>query len=482
MAAHALLLAHVERSQLQVGCLHVTESALDPRQSLVGPHHPLVRELLLGHLGAHRPQPVQSLLGRDGGCAALPAERVLADLDREVLLHATPLESLVDANGESVAAQRLVLALDGGQDLAQLGLGGVEQVLAALGAQNLQRGVATGDHALAGIGLGLEAAQLPGADLGGLQLAALDQGAQGRGAQGGDPAQALAGGQVLADALAGEHAAVAHEHDGGEAEAAAQGVALVGDGAGVGGVAGVDGGGDGAAEGIAQQADVDLQGAALAVAGVAAGSEGALVAGVPGGGEVVEGEAAGGEVAAGELVGDGLGALVEPVEGGVEVVCGDVAEGELAVELAHGGTALEQAGGLEARAGLEQAQHEERQGAVAEGGAAGVEQVGQAKPTGEAEGGGDMAGGTGLEDLEGVGGGADDDAALEEEGDLVDERGGELGDVREGGLEDLAAVPAGLADEDGGRGVAVGDALNIHGYDCSRVPAGSQARVIPYLG
>ena len=76
-----------------------------------------------------------------------------------------------------------------------------------------------------------------------------------------------------------------------------------------------------------------------------------------------------------------------------------------------------------ARAGLEQAQHEERQGAVAEGGAAGVEQVGQAKPTGEAEGGGDMAGGTGLEDLEGVGGGADDDAALEEEGDLVDERG-----------------------------------------------------------
>ena len=144
------------------------------------------------------------------------------------------------------------------------------------------------------------------------------------------------------------------------------------------------------------------------------------------------------------------------------MVCGDVAEGELAVELAHGGAALEQAGGLEARAGLEQAQQEERQGAVAEGGAAGVEQVGQAEPTGEAEGGGDMAGGTGLEDLEGVGGGADDDAALEEEGDLVDERGGELGDVREG-LEDLAAVPAGLADEDGGRGVAVGDALNIHG-------------------
>ena len=79
---------------------------------------------------------------------------------------------------------------------------------------------------------------------------------------------------------------------------------------------------------------------------------------------------------------------------------------------------------------------------------------------GEAAG-GDMAGGPGLEDLEGVGGGADNDAALEEEGDLVDERGGELGDVREGGLEDLAAVTAGLADEDGGRGVAVRDALNI---------------------
>ena len=109
------------------------------------------------------------------------------------------------------------------------------------------------------------------------------------------------------------------------------------------------------------------------------------------------------------------------------MVCGDVAEGELAVELAHTGRRPRREPGSKAQSRRVERREWSRLG----------------PPTGEAEGGGD------IEDLEGV---------LE-----LDERGGELGDVREGGLEDLAAVPAGLADEDGGRGVAVGDALNIHG-------------------
>ena len=59
-----------------------------------------------------------------------------------------------------------------------------------------------------------------------------------------------------------------------------------------------------------------------------------------------------------------------------------------------------------------------------------------------------------------AGGGAD---AAVEEGDLVNEQGGELGDVGEGGLADYALVPRGRANEDGGRGLVVGDRLDLDG-------------------
>ena len=114
-------------------------------------------------------------------------------------------------------------------------------------------------------------------------------------------------------------------------------------------------GGNRAARGVAQQVDEDLAAATLAVAGVAAAGQLAVLAGVPDGGQVVQREAAVLQVAAGQPV----------------------------------------------------------------------------------------------EDADGGGAGADDGAAVEQQGDAVDQRLGELGEVGVGDLADLAVVPVGGAEQDG---------------------------------
>ncbi len=167
------------------------------------------------------------------------------------------------------------------------------------------------------------------------------------------------GGQVLADARRGKHAAIADQHHAAEPEAPPQLVDLGGHGGGVGGVAGAHLGGNRAARGVAQQVDEDLAAATLAVAGVAAAGQLAVLAGVPDGGQVVQREAAVLQVAAGQ-----------PVEGVVELLLGDGTQGEVA-------------------------------------GAAGtdVQQGGQAELAGAAEQGGDMAAGARVEDADGGGAG-----------------------------------------------------------------------------
>ena len=73
-----------------------------------------------------------------------------------------------------------------------------------------------------------------------------------------------------------------------------------------------------------------------------------------------------------------------------------------------------------------------------------------------------MAVGQGADDVKGVmegdvgGGGAFEEAAH------VNEVGREFGEVGKGAFSDLAVFPEGLAQEDGGRGVAVGDDVYIH--------------------
>ena len=105
------------------------------------------------------------------------------------------------------------------------------------------------------------------------------------------------------------------------------------------------------------------------------------------------------------------------------------------------------------------------QGEVAGAAEADVQQAGQAELAGAAEQGGDMAAGARVEDADGGGAGADDGAAAEQQGDGVNQRLGELGEVGVGDLADLAVVPVGGAEQDSRGRVAVGDALDLHGYD-----------------
>src|ERR1700676_29160 len=72
------------------------------------------------------------------------------------------------------------------------------------------------------------------------------------GAEGGDPLDAVLSGQVLADACAGDHAAVADEYDIGERKSLTEFIDLGNDGFGIGGVAREYLDGDGATLGVGE--------------------------------------------------------------------------------------------------------------------------------------------------------------------------------------------------------------------------------------
>ena len=198
----------------------------------------------------------------------------------------------------------------------------------------------------------------------------------------------------------------------------------------------------------------------LAVPGVAAGGQRSPAAFDVGGGHVGADEAALGEVLPGELGLDAGLALQEPVQGFVEVVWGEVPEWEGLAE----GVGVEAAGGGQLGAGLEDAGGDQGDGEVAEARGLGIEEGLQAEQAQGAEDGGDMAVREGPLDAEGLGQAGDGGAALEQGAEVVDERLGPRGEVRQGAFADFAVCTEGLAEEHGRRRVAVGDTLDIQGY------------------
>ncbi len=69
-----------------------------------------------------------------------------------------------------------------------------------------------------------------------------------------------------------------------------------------------------------------------------------------------------------------------------------------------------------------------------------------------------------MADAEGLLAGAIDLAVAEHGTDAVDDLGGQFGEVGEGGAADALAVALGLAEEDGGGAVAVGDDVDVVGH------------------
>lgn len=206
---------------------------------------------------------------------------------------------------------------------------------------------------------------------------------------------------------------------------------LGGDGLGVGGVAGEDLDGDGAAVGFQEEAVVDLGLAALAVAVVPVLGQGAVGALDVAGGEVVEDQAALLDVAVGE-----------PVHGRVELVlvgCGDVGV------LDEGGV-LPPGGGGELGVGFDDAGDDHGQDEVAFGGGRGVEQGLQSEAAAHGADGGDVAMQARLDDFGGLIGGDELIAAqgVAEQGDDFRGKGAE---VAESLLLDLAVLAVGAAEE-----------------------------------
>ena len=92
-----------------------------------------------------------------------------------------------------------------------------------------------------------------------------------------------------------------------------------------------------------------------------------------------------------------------------------------------------------------------------------IEDALQAQPAQGSQAGGDVAMGQRAEDGEGF---ADRHQclALDHPAQVVDLLGGPIGEIGQGHLTDLAALANGLAQEHGGRGVAVGHNVDIHGH------------------
>jgi hypothetical protein len=81
-----------------------------------------------------------------------------------------------------------------------------------------------------------------------------------------------------------------------------------------------------------------------------------------------------------------------------------------------------------------------------------------------AEDGGDVAVGVAANDGEQFVGGAESDAALQEDAQAIDDVRGALGEVGDGAFFDLAVVAEGLAEEYGRGRVAIGDGVDVHGH------------------
>ena len=256
---------------------------------------------------------------------------------------------------------------------------------------------------------------------------------------------------VMGDALCGDHAAVADQHDMVEVEALLQLLDLWRQRLRIAGVAVEHLDGDRAAVGRAEQAIDDLQRALPAITAVATLGQRTAASLHVARRDVVEHQRAVGEMALGQDGFDGGLAHQQPVERGVEFVVVDVAETERFAEAGGRRGGRQRPGGGEFGDGVEDAADQHGEDEVAAAIAVGAEDAVEADLARDAEGRGDVAVRQLAGDGESVALGGDDGAALEHAAQAFDVGGGPVGEVAQGALTDLAVLAIGLAQQDGGR-------------------------------
>jgi len=291
-------------------------------------------------------------------------------------------------------------------------------------------------------------------------VARLDEPADLGASQAGDPAASLDLAQLV-DLRAREHAPVADDHEASHAELAAHRLDLVGDGGRIGRVARVDAQGDGTTVAIREQA-VDDARELEPVAVVPPLRQRTVAAMVGAARHVVEDHRPLAEVAGGELALDEGLALQQPVQGRVERVLVDALHAELLGERGL----PEERGALQLRARTDDSLRDHRQHRLALGAGLGADELGHAQalhgqldrahmPAGQAARHGEVL--AGLHET----------AAAEHDAQRGHRLLGQRREVGEGALEGAASVADAFAQQHGGRGVAVGDYIDVHGRKIS---------------
>ena len=159
-------------------------------------------------------------------------------------------------------------------------------------------------------------------------------------------------------------------------------------------------------------------------------------------------------------------AAQQPVKHRQHLVAADRTEAEERTEAAGGGLRRQAPGGGELGGGLQHPGDDGGEGEVEVAVAAAfpVQEAFQTELAAETEEGGDMTMGQSAANGEGLVQGTIDLAPLEQSADAVDDLRGEFGEVGEGGAADALALAFGVAEEDGGWAVAVGDDIDVVGH------------------
>ena len=216
---------------------------------------------------------------------------------------------------------------------------------------------------------------------------------------------------------------------------------------------------------VREQPDDDLKLVVLAVSGVSPARQRAMQALEVGRSHVVEDQVGFAQMALGQGALDTLLMRQQPVHRFVELVLVHLTEAE---EFPQGALARLRSEGARQRqlgAWIQDPAHDHRHAQLALTAALGGDQRVELELLQGAENGGDVAMGLGADDLEGVFEDGDVCGAAQDGAERLELGRRPVGEVAEGAVLDLAVFAVAFAQEDGGRGGAVGDGGDIHAHN-----------------
>jgi hypothetical protein len=200
------------------------------------------------------------------------------------------------------------------------------------------------------------------------------------------------------------------------------------------------------------------------------------------GADVIEHQRAFGEVPFGESVLDAPLPLEQPVKGVIELRFVDLRiQAQQRRQRGGSGLRMKSTGSGQFGGRFENASDHHGDDQIALGTRGAGEDGFQAGAPQSAESRGDVAVGGGAPNLEGVGRG-DEGLAFEDATEGVNLGSRPSGEIGEGALDDFASGAGGLAEEDGGRGIAIGDGLHIHGAMISHLKQLYNGKTTDYMG